>query len=85
MNRNVEIHLFIYTLISAFIYFSFYLCIPVFIYTCIYLFIYLCIYLYTPHTVSLIDLKSDTQVQLHVLYKKASWTIKLRLLRFFAN
>ena len=37
---------------------------------------------HAPHTVSLIDLKFDTQVQLHVLYKKA---MKLRLLRFFAN
>ena len=38
---------------------------------------------HAPHTVSLIDLKFDTQVQLHVLYKKASWTMKLRLPRFF--
>ena len=40
---------------------------------------------HAPHAVSLIDLKFDTQVQLHVLYKKALWTIKLCLLRFFAN
>ena len=40
---------------------------------------------YAPHTVSLIDLEFDTQVQLHVLYKKASWTMKLRLFKFFAN
>ena len=40
---------------------------------------------HTPHTASLIDLKFDTQVQLHALYKKASWTMKLRLPRCFAN
>ena len=40
---------------------------------------------HAPHTISLIDLKFDTQVQLNVLYKKAHTTIKLRLPRFFSN
>ena len=40
---------------------------------------------HAPHTISLIDLKFDTQVQLNVLYKKGNWTRKLRLPRFFAN
>ncbi len=40
---------------------------------------------HAPHTVSPIDLKLDTQVQLMVLYKKASWTIKVRHIGFFAN
>ena len=30
---------------------------------------------HAPNTVTLIDLKFDTEVQLHVLYKKASLTI----------
>ena len=33
-----------------------------------------------PHTVSLTDLKFDTQFD--VLYKKANWTMKLNLTRF---
>ena len=40
---------------------------------------------HVPHTISLIGLKFDPQVQLNVLYKKASWTIKVRLTIFFAN
>ena len=35
-------------------------------------------------TVSPIDLKFDTHVQLRVIYKKASWTTKVRLTRFSA-
>ena len=40
---------------------------------------------HAPHTLSLIDLKLDTQVQLNMLYKKANWSMKLRLLKCFAN
>ena len=40
---------------------------------------------HAPNTVSLIDLKFDTHVQLDVLYKKASLRIKLHLPRCFAN